>query len=218
MLTCVQCIHDLFFSAKKCNINESPTVSSVAKKLWRRIWGWRRWMVKSLKFEGEYRHGKQLKKKSIGRGGVKLSFPLRPNFSRGSPLWDHWCPCFRKKFARGPPLGEDVARWWVYVVAPAQECPTLIGVHLTRQAKILPGVPPYGRIHAPASEKMPGVPPYGGCCAVTGCCGCPYAGAPDPDQCRSSLEKWVSRPQPKCFYGPPLGGNVCRGGGLPHAI
>ena len=36
MLTCIQCIHELFFSEKQCNIKKSPAVSSVAKTLWRR--------------------------------------------------------------------------------------------------------------------------------------------------------------------------------------
>ena len=49
MLTPIQFIHELFFSAKQYNINESPTVSSEGEKLRRGSRGWRRWMFKSLK-------------------------------------------------------------------------------------------------------------------------------------------------------------------------
>ena len=51
MLTWIQCIHGLFFSAKQWNINESPTVSFVEKRCgegvegveggWSIIWKWR---------------------------------------------------------------------------------------------------------------------------------------------------------------------------------
>ena len=48
------------------------------------------------------------------------------------------------------------------VVDPGQERPTLIGVHTPWQAKILLGVPHYGRIHSPALKKQLGSPPRGG--------------------------------------------------------
>ena len=43
--------------------------------------------------------------KSIGRGGVELSHPPRPNFSWGSPLRGILFPGRGPDFARGPPLG-----------------------------------------------------------------------------------------------------------------
>ena len=42
---------------------------------------------------------------SIGQGGVELSRPLRPKFSRGSPLWGNSCPGLGKKSLRSPPYG-----------------------------------------------------------------------------------------------------------------
>ena len=63
-------------------------------------------MVKSLKAEGEYRHGKHLKKKSIGRGGVNLSRPLRPNFCQGFPPMGELVPRpWGKKFWGSPHMG-----------------------------------------------------------------------------------------------------------------
>ena len=65
MLSCIQCIRDLFLSANQSDINESPTLSSVGKTLWRRGIGCRSWMVKGFKLEGEYRHGKHREKLAL---------------------------------------------------------------------------------------------------------------------------------------------------------
>ena len=73
------------------------------------------------------------------------------------------------------------------MVAPAQARPIMIGVHLHRRQKSFPGVPPYGLIRAPASKTFDRVRPKGGCRAVMDCCGCPCAGAPNPDWCTSAL-------------------------------
>ena len=76
------------------------------------------------------------------------------------PPWRSWriddmgefVPRPRKKNTRGPPLGGNVIWWRIAVVAPVQGLPTLISVHPPRRAKFFPGVPPYGRILAPASD------------------------------------------------------------------
>ena len=75
-LTCIQCIHDLLFSANQCNINNSPTVLSVVKTMSISSRGQIRWMVKSLKVEGKYRHGKHLENQSVLNG---LTFFIMQN-------------------------------------------------------------------------------------------------------------------------------------------
>ena len=57
---------------------------------------------------------------------------------------------------------------------------------LNVQPKNFQGFPPMGEFVPGPRGKNLGVPLQGGCCAVTGFCDCPCAGAPNPNRCPSA--------------------------------
>ena len=131
--------------------------------------------------------------------------------ARGSPLRDNSCPGLGNKLSRGIPLGGMSCGDELLWLPQKNVRPTLIGVHPPRRPKILPRVPPYGRIRASDLEKqLLGVPPKGGFRAVMGCYEFPCAGAPNPDRCPSApaTQNFANRPRKK-LLGFPLTGGCC---------
>ena len=109
-------------------------------------------------------------------------FPSAPatQIFQGFPPMEEFMPQPWKKNIYGSPPKGDFVRWQVAVVAPAQVRPTLIGVYPPWRSKHFPVVPPYGRIHALASEKKSRVPPLGGMPCSDGFLWLPLRRCPQP--------------------------------------